>query len=494
MPNRLAAETSPYLQQHADNPVDWYPWGGEALARARAEDRPILLSVGYSACHWCHVMEHESFADDATARLMNELFVNVKVDREERPDVDSLYMTAVQVMTGRGGWPMTVFLLPDGRPFYGGTYFPPEPRHGLPSFRQVLQAVSAAYRERRDEIEESAAGLRDALEQSTRLLAPADDLELALLDAAHRRIITSYDPEHGGFGNAPKFPQPMVLEFLLRHHARTGDEHALHVVRHTLERMARGGMYDQVGGGFHRYSVDAGWLVPHFEKMLYDNALLARLYVRAFQVTGDVFFRTIAEEVLDYVRREMTSPEGGFFSAQDADSEGEEGRFHVWTAAEIDAALGADDGALFRRWYGVTAGGNFEGRNVLHVDGALDDVAAQAGVAPQHLAEVIARGRRTLYDVRSRRVWPLRDEKVVTSWNALMLQAYAVAAQVLGRDTDLRPQSEMRSSCCGSCVQTAGSSGRGATASRVSMHSSRTTRCWATRCCRSTRRHSTRAG
>jgi uncharacterized protein len=434
MPNRLSAETSPYLLQHADNPVDWYPWGEEAFERARSEDRPILLSIGYSACHWCHVMEHESFEDDETARVMNELFVNVKVDREERPDVDSIYMTAVQSMTGHGGWPMTVFLTPDGAPFYGGTYFPPEPRHGLPSFRQLLVAIDEAFRHRRDEVDRNAAGLRDALERSAQLRAPAARLETGLLDDAFRGLATRYDARYGGFGDAPKFPQPMTLEFLLRHHARTGDDSALDMLVHTLRRMARGGMYDQVGGGFHRYSVDARWLVPHFEKMLYDNALLARLYLHAYQATGDEELRRVAEEVVGYVRREMTSPEGGFYSAQDADSEGEEGKFYVWTQDEIDAALGPRDGPLFRRYYGVTAAGNFEGRNILHVQADAAAVAADAGVGEAELVALVERGRRALYAARAERVWPARDDKVITAWNAMMLQALAVAARVLGGD------------------------------------------------------------
>jgi uncharacterized protein len=431
MPNRLAAETSPYLLQHAGNPVDWYPWGGEAFERARAEDRPILLSVGYSACHWCHVMEHESFEDEETAGLMNERFVNVKVDREERPDVDSLYMTAVQAMTGHGGWPMTVFLTPDGMPFYGGTYFPPEPRHGLPSFRQVLVAIDEAYRSRRDEVDRSAEGLREALERSTRLAGDPSDLEPGLLDEAFRGLARAHDSRHGGFGGAPKFPQPMALEFFLRHHARTGDEQALRMLTHTLHAMARGGMYDQVGGGFHRYSVDAHWLVPHFEKMLYDNALLARLYLHAFQATGDEELRRVAEEILGYVTREMTSPEGGFFSAQDADSEGEEGRFYVWSPEGIDDVLGPADGALFRLYYGVTAGGNFEGQSILHVQRQPSVVAADAGVPVEALEAVLTAGRAALYEARSKRVWPATDDKVLTSWNAMMLQAFATAARVL---------------------------------------------------------------
>jgi uncharacterized protein len=440
MPNRLTAETSPYLLQHADNPVDWYPWGEEAFERARSEDKPVLLSVGYSACHWCHVMEHESFEDPETAAVMNDLYVNVKVDREERPDVDSIYMTAVQTLTGHGGWPMTVFLTPTGAPFYGGTYFPPEPRHGLPSFRQLLVAVHQAYSERRDEVDRSAAGLRDALAENSRLQGPATSLEPALLDAAYRALIERYDATHGGFGAAPKFPQPMSLEFVLRHHARTGDERALDLLVHTLRRMARGGMYDQVGGGFHRYSVDAGWLVPHFEKMLYDNALLAQLYLHGYQATGDAELLRVAEETLAYVRREMTAPEGGFHSAQDADSEGVEGRFYVWSAAEVDRILGPDDGALFRRYYGITPSGNFEGHNILHVEGdgvpaaATERVATEAGVSADQLDKVLERGRRALYQARAERVWPARDDKVLTSWNAMMLRAFATAARVLGSD------------------------------------------------------------
>jgi uncharacterized protein len=436
MPNRLASETSPYLRQHADNPVDWYPWGEAAFERARAEDRPVLLSVGYSACHWCHVMEHESFEDEATARVMNDLFVNVKVDREERPDVDSIYMTAVQTMTGHGGWPMTVFLRPDGTPFYGGTYFPPQPRHGLPSFRQILMAVSDAYRTRRDEVDHTAANLLESLEQSMGLQGPSTTLDASILDDAFRGLVSRYDTGHGGFGSAPKFPQPLSLEVLLRHHARTGDEQSLRMLAHTLREMARGGMYDQIGGGFHRYSVDAHWLVPHFEKMLYDNALLARLYLHAFQATGDGELRRVAEEILRYVRREMTSPEGGFFSAQDADSEGVEGKFYVWDPAEVDAILGAEDGPLFRKYYDITAAGNFEGKSIPRVQRDVAAVAKDAGVDAAQLEAVLARGRATLYEARARRVWPARDDKVLTSWNAMMLEAWAVAARVLGRDED----------------------------------------------------------
>jgi uncharacterized protein YyaL (SSP411 family) len=434
MPNRLAAETSPYLLQHQDNPVDWYPWGSEALERARTEDRPILLSVGYSACHWCHVMEHESFEDEETARLMNERFVNIKVDREERPDVDSLYMSAVQQMTGHGGWPMTVFLTPEGVPFYGGTYFPPEPRHGLPSFRQVLEGVSDAYTERRDEVEKNAAELRRALQQSTALQPPAASLDVSILDRASQTLAGRFDARHGGFGGAPKFPQPMILEFLLRQWARTGDEEALQMVEHTLRKMAGGGMYDQLGGGFHRYSVDARWLVPHFEKMLYDNALLARAYLHAYQATGDAAYRRVVEEVLLYVQREMTSPEGGFYSSQDADSEGEEGKFYVWTPEEVDDLLGPEDGPLFRRYYDVTEAGNFEGENILHADRSDREIAAETGVSAEHLERVLARGRTVLYEARSQRIWPGRDDKVLTAWNAMMLRTFAEAAALLGRE------------------------------------------------------------
>lgn len=434
MTNRLADETSPYLLQHRENPVDWYPWGPEALGRAREEDRPILLSVGYSACHWCHVMEHESFEDPETARLMNEHFVNVKVDREERPDIDSLYMGAVQQMTGHGGWPMTVFLTPDGAPFFGGTYFPPQPRHGLPSFRQVLLGVSDAYRTRRDEVEGSADELRQVLEQSAALRPPATRLDPALLDRAFEQLAARFDARHGGFGGAPKFPQPMILEFLLRYWHRTGNADALRMTDFTLARMAAGGMYDQIGGGFHRYSTDAHWLVPHFEKMLYDNALLSRVYLHAFQATGEDEHRRSAEEVLRYVMREMRSPEGGFFSAQDADSEGEEGRFYVWTPDEVDARLGPEDGPLFRRFYDITEAGNWEGTSIPHVERSPDAVAAEAGVSPEQLRDVLRRGRETLYQARAERVWPGRDDKALAAWNAMMLASFADAARVLGSD------------------------------------------------------------
>ncbi|HEX5727469.1 MAG TPA: thioredoxin domain-containing protein, partial [Longimicrobiaceae bacterium] len=431
MPNRLANETSPYLLQHADNPVDWYPWGPEALERSRAEDRPILLSVGYSACHWCHVMERESFEDADTAALMNELFVNVKVDREERPDLDSIYMNAVQQMTGHGGWPMTVFLTPGGEPFYGGTYYPPEPRHGMPSFRQVLVAVAEAWRERREAVDASAHELADALRQGSALRAPPSPLETALLDRAFYSLAARFDPHYGGFGGAPKFPQPMNLEFMLRQWRRTGNPDALRQVETTLRSMAAGGIYDHLGGGFARYSVDARWLVPHFEKMLYDNALLARAYLHAWQATGADDYRRVVEETLGWATREMRDPQGGFYSALDADSEGVEGKFYLWTPDEVDALLGPEDGPLFRRYYDVTAAGNFEGENILNTPREPEAVAAEAGVSPARLAQALARGRDVLYAARAERVWPGRDDKVLTAWNAMMIQAFAEAARAL---------------------------------------------------------------
>ena len=365
MPNRLADETSPYLLQHRDNPVDWYPWGPEALERAKNEDLPIFLSIGYSACHWCHVMEHESFEDDDTAAVMNALFVNIKVDREERPDLDSIYMQAVQSMTGRGGWPMSVFLTPDGRPFYGGTYYPNTSRHGMPSFTDVLKAVADAYHNRRGDVLQSADRI------SARLAPPAgspnDMLTENILRLGTQRLGSTFDWTHGGFGGAPKFPQPMTLELLLRAYARDHDDRALQMAEFTLERMARGGIYDQLGGGFHRYSVDAPWLTPHFEKMLYDNALLSRVYLHAFQITKKRFYRLIVEETLDYVLREMTDPAGGFYSAQDADSEGVEGKFFVWTPAELASELGVEKAAAFAAYFDVTQAGNFEGKNILNV-------------------------------------------------------------------------------------------------------------------------------
>jgi len=419
MPNRLSGETSPYLLQHAHNPVDWYPWGAEAIERARAEHKPILLSVGYSACHWCHVMERESFEDDATARLMNEHFVNVKVDREERPDVDAIYMQAVQAMTGHGGWPMTVFLTPALEPFWGGTYFPPQDRHGIPSFRRVLSAVSDAWRNRPDDVQRVAASMREMYTASAERARASGSLSDDLLERATRGLLAQLDHEHGGFGDAPKFPQAMAMEFLLQRWARTGNEAALEAARFTFQRMARGGIHDQVGGGFARYAVDARWLVPHFEKMLYDNALLLRVGTHLLQAIGpDDEIHRACNGIVQWLRREMTAPEGGFYSSLDADSEGEEGRFYVWEYEELRERLGADAGDVLSFW-GASPEGNFEGRNILHVTRdrrpAGLDAAAQA-----------------LFQAREGRVRPGRDDKILASWNGLMLRALAEFARCDG--------------------------------------------------------------
>ncbi len=432
MTNQLANETSPYLLQHADNPVDWYPWGDEALEKARAEDKPIFLSIGYSACHWCHVMAHESFEDEETASILNDHFVSIKVDREERPDLDRIYMSAVQAMTGRGGWPMSVFLTPDGKPFYGGTYFPSEPRPGLPSFKEVLYSVNEAWQNRRDEMLKGSERVAMVIKRQMSVRdANADEneaLEQSTLDAAVRNLKHAFDYTHGGWGEAPKFPQPMALEFMLRYHQTTGDPELPEMVTQTLEAMARGGIYDQIGGGFHRYSVDDHWLVPHFEKMLYDNAQLARVYLHAWQVTGTPLLRAVTEETLDYVLREMTDPAGGFYATQDADSEGEEGKFFLWTPGQVEEVLG-DEATRFMRLYGLTERGNFEGKNILTFSGDFE------------AREALSEARRRLFEAREQRVHPGRDEKVLTSWNGLMLSAFAEAARVLER-ADYREAAE----------------------------------------------------
>ncbi len=422
MSNQLANESSPYLRQHAENPVDWYPWGEEAFRKARAEDKPVFLSIGYSACHWCHVMAHESFEDPQLASILNEGFVSIKVDREERPDLDQIYMTAVQAMTGQGGWPMSVFLTPDGEPFYGGTYFPPIPRGGMPSFTELLRAVAEAWQSRRDQLLASGQQFVDliAQQQGTEQEAHEESLKPESPEAAVRELRRSYDQQHAGWGGGPKFPQAMVLEFLLRHHYRVREPLALQMVTETLEAMARGGIYDQVGGGFHRYSVDGRWLVPHFEKMLYDNAQLARVYLHGWQVTGSTLFRAVCEETLDFVLRVMTDPAGGFYSALDADSEGEEGKYYLWTAGEIRDVLG-DEAPAFMEAYGVTEDGNFEGKNILNFSGTAEE------------RESLAQARRKLLEARERRVHPGKDDKVLTSWNGLMLAAFAEAGRVLGR-------------------------------------------------------------
>jgi uncharacterized protein YyaL (SSP411 family) len=432
--NRLINETSPYLRQHAHNPVDWYAWGPEAFAEAKAKDMPIHLSIGYSACHWCHVLAHESFENPEIAAVLNKYFINIKVDREERPDLDQIYMNAVQMMTGHGGWPMTVFLTPAGVPFYGGTYFPPVDRHNMPGFPRVLLGVAEAYRSRPDDVTETAASMLDELRRVGQTRESSEALTVDLLDAAERNMARNYDASHGGFGSAPKFPAAMNLEFLLRQFHRTGQGQALEMVEHTCRKMAEGGMYDQLGGGFHRYSTDAHWLVPHFEKMLYDNALLSRLYLHVYQQTKDDFYKRIAEETLDYVLREMTDEGGGFYSTQDADSEGHEGKFFVWTVDEIKDVLGEEDAALFCAYYDVTEAGNFEGKNILHVSRTVEDVAKEAKVPAEHLQEALERGRHKLFEVREQRVKPARDEKVLTAWNGLMLASFADAAAILERD------------------------------------------------------------
>ena len=420
-PNRLIAENSPYLLQHAYNPVDWYPWGEKALRRAVDEDRPILLSIGYSSCHWCHVMERESFEDAQTAKLMNENLVCIKVDREERPDLDSIYMNAIQAMTGSGGWPMTVFLTPDGKPFYGGTYFPPEPRHGLPSFKQIILGVANAYKKNRAGIEDTATDLQKRLQTN---LQPKSNgsLESTTLEFAFVTLNDAFDDTYGGFGGAPKFPQPVVFQFLLRFYVKKGYTTALTMVEKTLTNMAGGGIYDQLGGGFHRYSVDARWLVPHFEKMLYDNALLSRLYLNAYQVTGKSLYCQVVEETLDYVVREMTNHSGGFYSAQDADSEGEEGMFYLWTLDEVKSVLGHQDGNAFTKHFDVTEGGNFEEKNILNVKG-------DAGPSRVNLDD----WRKRLLKDRERRIKPATDNKILTGWNGLMMASFAEAGRILNR-------------------------------------------------------------
>jgi len=431
--NRLQYETSPYLLQHADNPVDWYAWGDEAFEKARSEDKPILLSVGYSACHWCHVMAHESFEHEPTAKMMNELYVNIKVDREERPDVDDVYMQAVQAMTRGGGWPMTVFLLPDGRPFYGGTYYPLEPRFGMPAFRQILTGVADAFKNRRAEVEQAASSLTQSLDRDLMGIGgDVSDLNAELLDTAAKGLLQNFDSEHGGFGGAPKFPNPMNLEFLLRSYSRAGDTKALEAATFTLIKMARGGIYDQIGGGFHRYSVDAIWLVPHFEKMLYDNAQLSRVYLHAWQATGDGFFKRIAEEIDDYILREMTDSSGGFYSTTDADSEGEEGKFFVWSKDELENLLG-DDAEVAIEYWGVSSHGNFEGHNILYVPNDELVSARRLGLSVDELRAKLASIKDKLYATRTHRVHPGLDDKMLTAWNGMMLASLAEAARVLDR-------------------------------------------------------------
>jgi uncharacterized protein len=431
--NRLIHESSPYLRQHAHNPVDWFPWGEEALQRARDEDKPILLSIGYSSCHWCHVMERESFENEAIARQMNERFINIKVDREERPDLDSIYMTYVQASSGHGGWPLTVFLTPRLVPFYGGTYFPPRDAPGRPGFPRVLQSVSDFYRNRRDTIDVDRPKIAAALEQMSYLKAGGGTAldETALVTAANK-LVERLDHRYGGFGTAPKFPAAMSLELLLRTYDRSRDRRLLDAVTLTLDSMARGGIYDHLGGGFHRYSTDERWFVPHFEKMLYDNALLSRVYLAAFQVTGRPRYRRIVRETLSYVIRRMTDPAGGFYTAEDADSEGQEGRFYVWSAAEIEGILGSEQAGLVSEFYGVEPTGNWEGANILHQRREREAMAGERGMTIEELSRILDRCRQRLLAERENRVRPALDDKVLASWNGLMLRSFAEAAFVLG--------------------------------------------------------------
>lgn len=438
MSNRLKDETSPYLLQHAENPVDWYPWGEEAFAKAEAEDKPIFLSIGYAACHWCHVMAHESFEDPETAAIMNEHFVNIKVDREERPDVDTLYMDAVVAMTGHGGWPMSVFLTPDGKPFYGGTYFPLTRRYTMPSFIEVLQSVLKTWDENRDSVLETGQKLIERIAFAPPLRPSAVTLDPRQLDRAADALFRTYDWTHGGWGGKPKFPQPMTLSFLLQRHFRHGDKLALEMATHSLAKMADGGIYDHLGGGFARYAVDERWLVPHFEKMLYDNAQLARVYLHAWQVTGQEAFKRVAEETLTFLMREMRDPQGGFFSSLDADSEGEEGKYYLWASNEIQVELDAERARLFIDAYGVTENGNFEGRNILFRAVSMESLSERFNLDPEVIRTRLAEARRHLRKVRESRVLPGLDDKVLTAWNGLALITLSEAARALNRDDLLR--------------------------------------------------------
>ncbi len=436
MPNRLAGETSPYLQQHAENPVDWHPWGEEALTLAKREGKPILLSIGYSACHWCHVMAHESFEDAEVAAVMNRLFVNIKVDREERPDLDQIYQTAHQMLTGRaGGWPLTMFLTPDGTPFFGGTYFPKAPRYGLPGFPGLCQQVADAWRDRRADIEQQNGELLKALSAGASTRPLSGELTATPLKLAVERAAQSYDADFGGFGGAPKFPHPADLELLLRRHAATGEARCGEMALHTLRCMAEGGLFDQIGGGFCRYSVDERWAIPHFEKMLYDNGPLLRLYADARRVSGDALFKRVAEETAGWVMREMQSPEGGYFSSLDADSEHEEGKFYVWSREEVSRCTTAEEYAVVAAHYGLERPANFEGAYWhLHVALPLAGVATSLNRPLAECEYLLASAREKLFAAREERIRPGRDEKILTSWNALMIEGMAHAGRVLGRD------------------------------------------------------------
>jgi uncharacterized protein len=437
--NRLIHETSPYLQQHAHNPVDWYPWGEEALDRSKKEDKPILLSIGYSSCHWCHVMEEESFENEAIARMMNERFINIKVDREERPDLDELYMNAVQVMTGGGGWPMTVFLTPRLVPFHAGTYFPPEDRRGMPGFPRILTIVSDYYGSHRDEVDKMVEQVRETLQQVVSIEPSQEDLNPKILSKAFDALEGEFDPVYGGFGKAPKFPSSMALSFLLRYWKSTGSSKALEIVNATLEKMAGGGIYDHLGGGFHRYSVDVRWLIPHFEKMLYDNGLLCRTYFEAYQATRNERFKKVGEEILEYVLREMKSPEGGFYSTQDADSEGGEGKYYVWTRNQIKEILGKEKGTYFSAYYGVDVQGNFEGEeSVLHIASTVEKISELYGILVSEVETLLEEGKQKLFHAREKRPKPGRDEKILTSWNGLMISGLIDGFKATGNEDFLK--------------------------------------------------------
>lgn len=431
--NKLIRETSPYLLQHAHNPVEWYPWGPEALERAKAEQKPIMLSIGYSACHWCHVMERESFENEDIAAIMNQNFINIKVDREERPDLDQIYQTAFQMFLGKGGgWPLNIFLTPDGKPFYGGTYFPPVDHHNLPSFPRLLLAVADAYKQKHEDIQKTTLQIIKGLSQLNVFHPSKETISIEAVKEAAKSMAESFEPIYGGFGDAPKFPNTMALSLLLRYNQLTGDTTTLYRVKHTLKKMAEGGIHDHLGGGFHRYSVDNRWLIPHFEKMLYDNSQLINLYLEGYQATGDEFFKDIAVKSLSYIQREMLSPEGGFYSTQDADTEGEEGKFFVWTPYEVMDILGEEVGRIFCRYYDVTNHGNFEGKNILHTDIPLEVIAQEFHKSPEDVGHLLKEAKQKMFLSREKRVKPFRDEKILTSWNALMISAAVKAYNILG--------------------------------------------------------------
>ncbi|UCE05681.1 MAG: thioredoxin domain-containing protein, partial [bacterium] len=430
--NQLFNETSPYLLQHAHNPVNWYPWGEEALQLARKLDKPIFLSIGYSACHWCHVMERESFENEEIAKILNENFISIKVDREERPDIDEIYMTGVQLMTNSGGWPLSVWLTPNLEPFFGGTYFPPEDRWGRVGFRKILIQIAQLWQQRRGDVLKSAKQLTASLNQINQVQSVDTQLDQSLWKSAFKSAEQRFDDRHGGFGSAPKFPQSMELSFLLRYYFHTGEKRALEMVEKSLLEMAAGGIYDHLGGGFHRYSIDDRWFVPHFEKMLYDNALLSVTYLEAYQITKNSEYGKVARATLDYVLREMTSSEGGFYSSQDADSEGEEGKFYVWQKDEIESILGKEESKLFGDIHDISSEGNWEGKNILHLRRGLEGAAKEYGMSNSEIKDLLAADRHKLFEVRSKRIPPGTDDKILTAWNGLMISAMCKGFQVLG--------------------------------------------------------------